>query len=68
MDRRQFRKARVAVLRELYGWPYVADDVPGAAAARQLWRQAPDLLRERMGGFTTDARSRILVYPLRAAK
>lgn len=68
MDRRQFRKARVAVLREAYGWTYAEDEIPGAAAARRLWGQAPDLLRARMGGFTTDARSRIQVYPLRAAK
>ena len=64
MDRKQFRKARVAVNRE-FGTPYTEEEVPGITAARSLVGRPWDILQYRMSGFTPDARSRIKVYPLR---
>lgn len=67
MNRKEFRKARVAVNREPFGLDYTEDEVPGCTAARGLLAQRFDVLRLRMGGFTTEAHSRIKVYPLIAA-
>lgn len=64
MNRKQFRKARVAANRE-FGTPYTDDEVPGISAARSLVGKRWDVLQYRMSNFTTNARSRIQVYPMR---
>ncbi|MDN7880098.1 hypothetical protein [Burkholderia aenigmatica] len=66
MDRKQFRKARVAVNRETSTCiDFTEYEVRGVTAARRLQGQHGDILSARMSNFTPDARSRINVYPLR---
>ncbi|SPA50626.1 hypothetical protein [Cupriavidus taiwanensis] len=66
MNRKDFRKARVAVNRGVFG--LADDEVPGYSAALRLQGQRFDVLQLRTGGFTTDARSRIKVYPMLGAR
>lgn len=68
MDRKTFRKAMVAVkLDELAGAWMVRSEVPGYKAALMVrleqLRQC-DVLQARMGGFSTDYRTRVTLYPL----
>lgn len=67
MDRKTFRKAVVAVkLDELSGGYCIRVETPGYKAALKLrldnvrhW----DVLEARMGGFSTDYRTRVTLYP-----
>lgn len=67
MTRNEFRKARVAVNRSVYRAGIECIERAGYDAALQLSRAPYDALAARLSGFTTDARTRIALYPLLAA-
>lgn len=68
MTRKQFRKARVALKMDRFGAFSIHEDVPGYQQAKDLFLNARyDCLTARLGGFSTDARTRITLYPLLAA-
>jgi hypothetical protein len=68
MTRKQFRKARVAVKLDHRSAADLRCDVPGYENALRLYLDSRyDCLEARLGGFSTEARTRITLYPLRAA-
>lgn len=68
MTRKQFRNARVAVLIDHSAPRDLHCDVPGYEQALCLFLDTRyDRLEARRSGFTTDARTRITLYPLLAA-
>lgn len=69
MDKKQFRRARIAVRMDMIGGPHYGYSVhvPGYKAALRLHLNTrPDCLAARLSPFTPDARSRIRLYPLMA--
>ncbi|EPR5023071.1 TPA: hypothetical protein SMN98_005599 [Pseudomonas aeruginosa] len=67
MNRKQFRKARLAVYRDMIAGPRYGHSahVPGYKSALYLHLTARyDRLQARHSEFTPDARRRIALYPL----